>query len=297
MINESIEWKTLEEHVKLINELHLKDLLQDEARCNSLVVEHNGIIMDYSRQNIQVETIDLLLQLASAAGLEKKRFALYNGEHINATEDRAVLHVALRAPVTKRIMVDGVDVIPDVHKVLNQIEIFSNKVRNNEWKGATGKPLTNIVSIGIGGSFLGPEFVYEALRTDSGASIASSGRTLRFLANVDPVDVSRALSNLDPETTLVIIVSKTFTTAETMLNARTVRDWLLNNLASKAESEVILRQHFIAVSTAISKATDFGISAENVFGFWDWVGGRFSVTSAVGLVPLSIHYGKSRYFI
>jgi glucose-6-phosphate isomerase len=183
-------------------------------------------------------------------------------------------------------------VVPAVHEVLGKIKQFALKVRNGQGLGATGKPLTTVVSIGIGGSFLGPEFVFEALRTDAQASTAASGRTLRFLANVDPVDVARALAGLDAESTLVVIVSKTFTTAETMLNARTVKKWLLANVpGGAAAASAIIDKHMIAVSTAISKAVDFGINADNIFGFWDWVGGRYSVCSAVGVLPLSLQYG------
>lgn len=215
-----------------------------------------------------------------------------DGKHINVTEDRAVMHMALRAPEGMSMTVDGADVIPDVHKVLHQIRDFSNKVRDGSWKGVTGKPLTDVVSIGIGGSYLGPEFVYEALRKDEAGSAAADGRRLRFLANVDPTDVSRALEGFNPETTLVVIISKTFTTAETMLNARTLRDWLCKGLVKDGISaEAVGGQHIIAVSSNVAGATEFGVKPDNVFGFWDWVGGRYSVCSAVGICPLAIHYG------
>jgi glucose-6-phosphate isomerase len=201
------------------------------------------------------------------------------------------MHVALRTPKDKKLFVDGEDVIPGVHSVLERISRFSDRVRGGEWVGATGKALRSVLCIGIGGSFLGPEFAFEALRTDSLAAKAAEGRSLAFLANVDPVDVARALSGgLDPETTLVIVVSKTFTTAETMLNARTIKKWLLEGVRGPS-SEAVIRQHMVAVSSATPKAVAFGISQDNVFGFWDWVGGRFSVSSAVGVLPLALQYG------
>ena len=211
-----------------------------------------------------------------------------SGAIINETEGRSVLHIALRAPKSKKIVAGGKDVVSDVHDVLGKIEEFSAKVRDGGWVGATGKKLTSVLAIGIGGSFLGPEFVYESLKVGP-ASAGAAGRSLRFLANVDPVDVSRSLHGLDAESTLVIIVSKTFTTAETMLNAGTVKDWLVKSVPGDAAD--VISKHMIAVSTAIPKVTAFGISPENIFGFWDWVGGRFSVCSAVGVLPLSIHYG------
>ena len=289
LISDTDEWKSLVAHADAMKQKHLRDLMQDADRCAALTAEHDDILLDYSRENVVPETMDLLYGLASAAGLEEKRSAMARGEHINNTENRAVMHTALRAPKSKVIQVDGVDVVPDVHSVLDKISAFSDKVRSHEWVGSTGKPLTSVLSIGIGGSFLGPEFVFEAIKTDKTASVAANGRTARFLANVDPVDVSRALAGLDPETTLVIIVSKTFTTAETMLNARTVKNWLLTNIKGSTP-EKIVSQHVVAVSTAIEKATTFGVSADNIFGFWDWVGGRFSVCSAVGVLPLAIHY-------
>lgn len=290
LISETSQWKRLSEHSSIVKTTHLRQLLSDSDRCSSLLAEHRGIVLDYSRENVLAETMDLLFDLAGAAGLEEKRNNMVAGKHINATEDRAVMHVALRCPKDKSLTVDGDDVVPAVHAVLDKISAFSAKVREGLWLGATGKKLTTVLSIGIGGSFLGPEFVFEALRTDPIASKAAEGRNLKFLANVDPVDVSRALTGLDAESTLVVIVSKTFTTAETMLNAKTVKKWLLDNIKGP-KSEDVIRQHMIAVSSAIPKAVDFGVSADNVFGFWDWVGGRFSVCSAVGVLPLSLQYG------
>lgn len=229
------------------------------------------------------------MDLAAAAGLEDKRAAMASGAHVNNTENRAVMHIALRAPSNATIMVDGQNVVPDVHAVLGKIKSFSERVRRGEWVGATGKPLTTVLSIGIGGSYLGPEFVFEALKTDPDASNQATGRSLRFLANVDPTDVARALADLDASTTLIVVVSKTFTTAETMLNARTIKSWLLEKL-SGVDSASIIRQHMVAVSTAIPLVTAFGISPDNIFGFWDWVGGRYSVCSAVGVFPLALQY-------
>jgi glucose-6-phosphate isomerase len=214
------------------------------------------------------------------------------GQHINTTEDRAVMHMALRCPSNKTMMVDGKDVVLEVHEVLQNIKKFATALRSGEKTGSTGKQLKNIISIGIGGSYLGPEFVYEALRFETNAKNASEGRQLRFLANVDPVDVARAVHGFNPEETLVIIVSKTFTTAETMLNARTLRKWLLDDLTTKGVSvEDAVAKHMIAVSAAVPLVEAFGIKKENIFGFWDWVGGRYSVTSSVGITPLAIHYG------
>ena len=216
---------------------------------------------------------------------------MFQGDKINSTEGRAAFHPALRAPKTKSMVVDGVDVVQEVHAVLAAIEDFSTRVRSGEWLGCTGKPLTQVVAVGIGGSYLGPEFLFEALSSDPEAAAAADGRTLKFLANVDPVDFKRATRGLDPETTLVVIVSKTFTTAETMLNARTMRDWLTKSMPAGVEQGAIVRQHIAACSSALEKTGEFGIDPANVFGFWDWVGGRFSVHSAVGMVPLALQYG------
>lgn len=209
------------------------------------------------------------------------------GEHINSTEDRSVLHMALRAPESQQIMIEGKNVVEDVHQVLQRIKVFSEKIRSGTLVGATGKKLVNVISIGIGGSYLGPEFVYEALRNDKDGNPAAKGRQLRFLANVDPVDVARSTSGLDPEETLIVVVSKTFTTAETILNAKTLRKWITDNV----QGQDVVSKHMVAVSAAIPKTQEFGIDSENVFGFWDWVGGRYSVCSAVGVLPLALQYG------
>ncbi|CAE7404522.1 PGIC [Symbiodinium sp. KB8] len=288
------EWAALKTHAEAIGSTHLRDLLDDEDRSIAMFAEHTGIVLDYSRQRVTVETMGKLHDLARAAGLESKIAAMFSGKHLNVTEDRAVAHAALRAPKGTTFTVDGKDVVPDVNAVLDRVEAFSDAVRSGKRTGVTGKPLTDVVSIGIGGSYLGPEFVFEALRHEGDAASAAEGRRLRFLANVDPVDVARALEGLDPETTLVVVVSKTFTTAETMLNARTLRDWLIRSLGpssstAKSEKEVVAA-HVIAVSAAVDKCRAFGIEDDAIFGFWDWVGGRYSVCSSVGVVPLALQY-------
>jgi glucose-6-phosphate isomerase len=296
MISNLAVFKDLQAKAEGSRKEHLRDLLQDAKRCSDFTAEHEGIFLDYSRQNLDSDTFTKLKELAVAADVPGKMKAMKNGEHINNTEDRAVGHVATRSPKGKEVMIDGKNVAVDVHAVLDKIADFSERVRTGVWKGASGKNLTNVLAIGIGGSFLGPEFVFEAIKTDAGAYAAAKGRTCRFLANVDPVDVARALEGLDPEETLCIVVSKTFTTAETMLNARTVKNWLETHRAtnlsgSGVDSATMIRQHMVAVSTAIPKAVAFGIDEANIFGFWDWVGGRFSVCSAVGMLPLAIQYG------
>ncbi|CAE7844845.1 unnamed protein product, partial [Symbiodinium sp. KB8] len=250
---ETPEWTDLHAHYEsAMKETHLRDLMQDEDRCAALALETKGLFMDYSRQRVGVESMTRLFKVARAAKLEEKIAAMAAGEHINVTEDRAVMHMALRAAPEQTFVVDGSNVVPDVHEVLSRIDAFSRTVRQGSWKGATGKALTHVVSIGIGGSYLGPEFVHEALRCESSAAAAAAGRSLRFLANVDPVDVARALEGLDPATTLVVVVSKTFTTAETMLNARTLRSWLVSSLASADVSEAeVVSKHVVAVSAAV----------------------------------------------
>ncbi len=285
-IHKKPAWKQLQSHVAEIKKTHLRSLMTDHKRCAQMVAEHDGIILDYSRQNATPKTVKLLTALAKQAGVEKNIKAMASGKKINTTENRAVLHIALRADKRQRIMLDGENVVADVHNVLNKIKTFSDQVRSGKWKGATGKKLTDVVAIGIGGSYLGPEFVYEALRTDPTATKAAKGRRLRFLANVDPIDVQRALGELNPATTLVVVISKTFTTAETMLNAKTVRAWLVKKLGSAA-----VAKHMVAVSTNLKDVAAFGIDPKNTFGFWDWVGGRYSVCSAVGVVPLALQYG------
>lgn len=291
-VQESAAWKALEEHAtKIKSSSHLRDLLNDSDRNGAMTASFENILLDYSRQNGTTETVDYLFQLAESVNLREKIAKIASGEHMNITEDRAVMHMALRAPKDKVMMADSVNVVEQVHSVLDAIRTFTDKVRvGTEAKGATGKKIQNVISIGIGGSYLGPEYVYEALRDDPVSKVAAQGRTLRFLANVDPVDVARATKDLNPEETMVIVVSKTFTTAETILNAKTLKKWLVDGIKG-AKSEDIVAAHMVAVSAAVPKAQEFGIKAENVFGFWDWVGGRYSVCSAVGILPLALQYG------
>lgn len=286
LISATEEWKCLREHVADVDKTHLRNLLKDEARCESMTVEFDGIILDYSRQRITQETVKKLFKLAEVAHLKEKIDKMYNGDHINVTENRSVLHIALRAARDTIINCDGKNVVDDVWQVLDKIGEFSERVRTGAWVGATGKSLKDVVAVGIGGSFLGPLFVHSALQTDPEAAQCANGRQLRFLANVDPVDVARSINGLNPETTLVVVVSKTFTTAETMLNARTLRTWITSALGSEA-----VAKHMVAVSTNLKLVKEFGIDPQNAFAFWDWVGGRYSVCSAVGALPLSLQYG------
>ncbi|CAN1323481.1 Glucose-6-phosphate isomerase, cytosolic [Linum perenne] len=288
LICDTLPWKDLKAHVEDIKKRHLRELLSDSDRCKQMLLEFDGITLDYSRQQATLETLNKLQKLAEGANLKDKIERMFNGDHINSTENRSVLHVALRAPRDAVIKGDGKNVVPDVWNVLDQIKDFSEKVRNGSWVGATGKPLTDVISVGIGGSFLGPLFVHTALQTDPEASKQAKGRQLRFLANVDPIDVARNITGLNPETTLVVVVSKTFTTAETMLNARTLRTWISKVLGPSA-----VAKHMVAVSTNLTLVEKFGIDPKNAFAFWDWVGGRYSVCSAVGVVPLSLQYGFS----
>lgn len=288
LICDTEQWKDLKAHVDDIKKTHLRELMSDSERCKSMMAEFDGILLDYSRQCATLETMNKLFKLAEAACLKEKINKMFNGERINSTENRSVLHVALRAPRDAVINSDGKNVVPDVWNVLDKIRDFSERVRSGSWVGATGKALTNVIAIGIGGSFLGPLFVHTALQTDPEAIECAGGRQLRFLANVDPIDVARNITGLNPETTLVVVVSKTFTTAETMLNARTLREWISSALGPEAVSK-----HMVAVSTNLTLVEKFGIDPKNAFAFWDWVGGRYSVCSAVGVFPLSLQYGFS----
>ncbi|KAF7141807.1 hypothetical protein RHSIM_Rhsim06G0034400 [Rhododendron simsii] len=312
LICDTEQWKDLKAHVDDIKKTHLRELMSDTERCNSMMVydtllnllnEFDGILLDYSRQCATLETMDKLFKLAEAAGLKGKINRMFDGERINSTENRCVLHVALRAPRDAVINCNGKNTVPDVWQVLDKIREFSERVRSGSWVGATGKPLKDVVAIGIGGSFLGPLFVHTALQTDPEASEFARGRQLRFLANVDPIDVARNITGLNPDTTLVVVVSKTFTTAETMLNARTMREWISSALGPEA-----VAKHMVAVSTnlkftynssvdfastSMQLVEQFGIDPNNAFAFWDWVGGRYSVCSAVGVLPLSLQYGFS----
>ncbi len=268
-------WTALTSHHGQIKEQHLRKLFADDpGRAERLSVEGAGLFLDYSKNRITDETVRLLLQLAEERGVAKRRDAMFAGEKINATERRAVLHVALRAPRGSRIEVDGADVVADVHKVLDAMADFATRIRSGAFTGHTGKRIRNVVNIGIGGSYLGPEMAYRALRPFSDRSM-----TFRFVANVDGADFSEATHDLNAEETLFIVSSKTFTTLETMTNAATARAWLVGKLGSDAA----VAKHFAAVSTNIAGVTKFGIDPANTFGFWDWVGGRYSMDSAIGL--------------
>jgi glucose-6-phosphate isomerase len=268
-------WQALAAHHAQIKNTHLRKLFADDpGRAERFSAEGGGLFLDYSKNRITDETVRLLLQLAEERGVAKRRDAMFAGDKINTTERRAVLHVALRAPRGTRIEVDGADVVPDVHKVLDAMTGFAMRLRSGAFVGHTGKQIRNIVNIGIGGSYLGPEMAYRALRLFSDRSM-----TFRFVANVDGADFSEATRDLDAAETLFIVSSKTFTTLETMTNAATARAWLVRKLGS----DVAVAKHFAAVSTNIPGATKFGIDPTNIFGFWDWVGGRYSMDSAIGL--------------
>jgi glucose-6-phosphate isomerase len=269
-------WKALAAHHKKIQKLHLRKLFADDPkRGERLTVETVGLYLDYSKNRITDRTLKLLLQLAGESGLREKIAAMFSGEKINVTENRAVLHVALRAPKGASIFVDGKDVVPEVHAVLDKMAGFSKRVRSGEWKGHTCKRIKNVINIGIGGSDLGPVMAYEALKHYSERRL-----TFRFVSNVDGTDFVEATRDLEPEETLFIISSKTFTTLETMTNAQSARDWLLAGLGSDVKA---VAKHFVAVSTNAEKVSAFGIDTANMFGFWDWVGGRYSMDSAIGL--------------
>jgi glucose-6-phosphate isomerase len=268
-------WKALTEHHQRIRNVHLRELFaSDPQRGERLTAEAAGLYLDYSKNRVTDETIGLLLRLAEECGLAGRIEAMFSGQKINVTEHRAVLHVALRAPENERIFVDGVDVVPEVHAVLNRMAAFSEEVRSGRWHGHTDRPIRNVINIGIGGSDLGPVMAYEALRHYSRRDM-----TFRFVSNVDGTDFEEATRDLDPEETLFIVCSKTFTTLETLTNARTARAWSLRKLVD----ERAVRRHFVAVSTNREGVAKFGIDTANMFGFWDWVGGRYSMDSAVGL--------------
>ena len=269
-------WQALHTHYKQIEPVHLRKLFADDReRGQRLTLEAAGIYFDYSKNRITDETLKLLLQLAEQSGLRARIDAMFLGEKINVTEKRAVLHVALRAPRSEKIVVDGQDVVPEVHAVLDKMSTFAERVRGGQWTGHTGKRIRNVINIGIGGSDLGPVMAYEALRHYSDRSL-----TFRFVSNVDGTDFAEATQGLDPAETLFIVSSKTFTTLETMTNAHSARDWSLRGLGGDAKA---VAKHFVAVSTNAAKVADFGIDTANMFGFWDWVGGRYSMDSAIGL--------------
>jgi glucose-6-phosphate isomerase len=269
-------WKALRRHCETIHQLSLRKLFADDRRrAERLATEGAGLYLDYSKNLITDETLKLLGQLAEESDLRSRIDAMFRGEKINVTENRAVLHVALRAPRGTSIVVDGQDVVPQVHEVLDKMSAFAVRLRNREWKGHTGKPIRNIINIGIGGSDLGPVMAYEALKYYSDRSLI-----FRFVSNVDSTDLVEATRDLDPAETLFIISSKTFTTLETMTNAESARAWLLDGLGGDVKA---IARHFVAVSTNAAKVAEFGIDPANMFGFWDWVGGRYSMDSAIGL--------------
>jgi glucose-6-phosphate isomerase len=275
-LTERPAWKALEEHCQKARAVHLRDLFaKDGERGQRLTAEAAGIYLDYSKNRITGETLKLLFQLAEESGLRQRIDAMFQGEKINRTENRAVLHVALRAPRGTSIVVDGNNVVPGVHEVLDRMADFSNRVRSGAWIGHTGKRIRNIVNIGIGGSDLGPVMAYEALK-----AYAERSMTFRFVSNIDGTDFAEAVQDLDPAETLFIVSSKTFTTLETMTNAETARAWSVDGLGGDKKS---VARHFVAVSTNASEVSKFGIDTANMFGFWDWVGGRYSMDSAIGL--------------
>src|ERR1700748_2428616 len=269
-------WKALENHSKEISKTNLRELFdKDSQRGTRYTADAIGLFLDYSKNRITEETLKLLLQLAEERGLKQHIAAMFRGDKINITENRAVLHVALRAPRSESIIVDGEDVVPGVHAVLDKMTAFADRVRSGEWKGHTGKRIRNVINIGIGGSDLGPVMAYEALKFYSQRDI-----TFRFVSNVDGTDFAEAVRDLNADETLFLVASKTFTTLETMTNAHSARDW---SLAGLGGDEKAVAKHFVAISTNAKEVTKFGIDTANMFEFWDWVGGRYSMDSAIGL--------------
>jgi glucose-6-phosphate isomerase len=274
-LRERKAWQALERHYAQVSGLHLRDIFADDpTRGTRLNAEAVGIYLDYSKNRITEETLGLLIDLAEESGVPQRRDAMFRGEHINVSEDRAVLHTALRLPATASLTVDGQDVVADVHAVLARMSDFASRLRSGEFKGYTGKPIKNVVNVGIGGSDLGPVMAYEALRHYTQREL-----TFRFVSNVDSTDFVEAVRDLSPDETLFIISSKTFTTLETLTNAESAKDWVVSALGS-ADA---VANHFVAVSTNAEKVSAFGIDTANMFGFWDWVGGRYSMDSAIGL--------------
>src|SRR2546426_5099823 len=269
-------WKALQAHYEKVRDLHLRTLFSDDARRGErLTADAVGIFLDYSKNRVTDDTLALLRRLADECGLRERIDAMFRGDKINVTEARAVLHGALRAPRGASIVVDGKDVVPEVHAVLDKMADFANRIRSGQWKGHTGKRIRNVINIGIGGSDLGPVMAYEALKYYSDRAM-----TFRFVSNVDGTDFVEATRDLDAAETLFIISSKTFTTLETMTNAHSARDWSLRGLGGDAKA---VAKHFVAVSTNGEKVAEFGIDIANMFEFWDWVGGRYSMDSAIGL--------------
>jgi glucose-6-phosphate isomerase len=286
-LREAPAWGRLQAHFAEVGKRHLRDLFEeDKARGERLVADAAGLFLDFSKNRITDETVMLLGELARERGVEERREAMFRGEHINVSEDRAVLHVALRMPRERSLIVDGVDVVKEVHETLDRMGAFCERVRDGEWRGHTGKEIKNVVNIGIGGSDLGPVMAYEALRHYSRREL-----TFRFVSNIDGTDFVEATRDLDPQETLFIISSKTFTTLETMTNARSARDWSLAGFGGEEEA---VAKHFVAVSTNADAVTEFGIDTDNMFGFWDWVGGRYSMDSAIGLSTM-LAVGPARF--
>ena len=286
-ISDSAEWQALAEHHREVGDRHLRDLFaEDPGRGTDLTVRAGDLYLDYSKNRLTRETVRLLAALAERAELRERTEAMFSGQHVNSTEDRAVLHVALRDPHTSGLDVDGQDVWHDVHEVLGRMADFADRVRSGAWTGHTGERIRTVVNIGIGGSDLGPAMAYLALRDYSDRSLA-----FRFVSNIDPTDLAEATRDLDPATTLFIVASKTFTTQETLTNAKEARRWLVEGLGG---DEKAVAKHFVAVSTNAEKVAEFGIDTANMFGFWDWVGGRYSFTSAIGL-SLMVAIGPEQY--
>jgi glucose-6-phosphate isomerase len=280
-------WRALTAHAEGMRERHLRSLFADDpARGDRMHVEAAGWYLDYAKHRVTDETLRLLVELAEASGLRERIEAMFRGDHINTTEDRAVLHVALRMPKSASLVVDGTDVVADVHEVLRKMASFATRVRSGEWLGHTGRPLRNVVNIGIGGSDLGPAMAYTALRSYSARTMQ-----FRFVSNIDGADLIEAVRDLDAAETLFIVSSKTFTTLETITNATSAREWLLEQLGTDPAA---VARHFVAVSTNASKVAEFGIDTENMFEFWDWVGGRYSMWSAIGL-SVMIAIGAERF--
>jgi glucose-6-phosphate isomerase len=285
-LRERPAWQALTDHYEEVGALHLRDLFaRDQTRGERLVAEGAGLFLDYSKNRITDDTVKLLDALAQQSGLAERTAAMFAGERINVSENRSVLHVALRMPKGSSLIVEGVDVVAEVHEVLDRMASFADRIRSGDWRGHTGKPIRNVVNIGIGGSDLGPVMAYEALR-----HYTERDMTYRFVSNVDSTDFVEATLDLDAEETLFIVSSKTFTTLETMTNARSAREWTLAALGDEAA----IAKHFVAVSTNAEKVTEFGIDTANMFGFWEWVGGRYSMDSAIGLSTI-VAIGPERF--
>ncbi len=286
-LRETPAWGRLQSHFAEVRQVHLRDLFHDDReRGERLVAEGAGLFLDFSKNRVTDETLMLLGELARERDVEERREAMFRGDHINVSEDRAVLHVALRMPRERSLIVDGVDVVKEVHETLDRMAGFCERVRDGEWRGHTGKPIRNVVNIGIGGSDLGPVMAYEALRHYSNREM-----TFRFVSNIDGTDFVECTRDLDPQETLFVVSSKTFTTLETMTNARSARDWALAGLDGEEEA---VAKHFVAVSTNAAEVSKFGIDTDNMFGFWEWVGGRYSMDSAIGLSTM-LAIGPARF--